>query len=447
MIQRIILPQLGQTMEEGTVEKWHKKEGDTVKKGEILFDLTTDKATLEVESFAEGVLKKILVSEGETVPVNSLVAVVGGEDDEVPDDLDHTPAPAGPPVSAEEPAGSERAAQQTGTAAAAGVTTPPPGDTSRLFVSPRARKIARENSIPLQALRGRGTGPGGRIVQKDVLRYKEQLAGIRLTPAAKETAYRKSVDLLSLQPSATDRITKADVLAAAEKISAAPDAVQLNAMRRTIAKRMALSKQTVPHFYLVGRVNMRTAGEHRRRVNSDGAAHITVTDMLVKATAKALKEHPRMNARFEGDTIVLNPHVNIGVAVAVEDGLFVPVIRDADSRPLSQVSRELSSLASAAREGNLIPEQYEGGSVTISNLGTFGIDSFLPIINPPESCILGIGSIREEIVVEDGAMRIEPLMTVSLSADHRLTDGASAATFFNTFRRALEDPAWMFENL
>ncbi len=452
MIQKIILPQLGQTMEEGTIEKWHKNEGDDVKKGEVLFDLTTDKATLEVESFAEGVIKKILVAAGETVPVNQLVALVGDPEDELPEDIDELRDDSAGSV-AEKSATGESDARARDSAAPSPEPAPPPEgrqsseETGRVFISPRARKIAGENSVSVQALRGKGTGPGGRIVERDIRSYLAELEKVKFTPAARETACCEGVDLLVVRRPDGGRITKEDVLEAAEKQQTAVGGgtVPLNAMRRTIAKRMAESKQSVPHFYLVGQINMREAMERRRRLNSDEGVHITVTDMLVKATAEALKKHPRMNARFEGDAIVMNPHVNIGVAVAVEDGLFVPVIKDADSKALPQLSRDLASLAAAAREGNLIPEQYEGGSVTISNLGTYGIDSFLPIINPPESCILGIGSIKEEIVVEEGAMRIEPMMTVSLSADHRLTDGASAAAFFNTFRQALEEPAWMCE--
>jgi len=447
MLQEILLPQLGQTMEEGTIEKWHKAEGEVVRRGEVLYELTTDKATLEVESFAEGVLKKILVPEGETVPVNTPIAIIGAQEDELPEDLEslHRQAAAGsaPPAAAQEPSpAGPTPAGGAAPAAAVAEAAPPSGAQGRLFASPRARKLAREQKVPLSALRG--TGPNGRIVERDVQEYLQKLSTIRFTPAAREVAFETGVDLLDVEPAEPGgRITKADVLRAAERARPAPRAgerVPLTPMRRTIAERMSSSKQTAPHFYLVGEVRMRAALARREELNRSGELHVTVTDLLVRAAALALREVPELNARFDGDAVVMNPQVNIGVAVAVEGGLFVPVIRDADRKDLAQVSRELKALARQAREGKLSPEQYEGGSLTISNLGTFGVDYFLPIINPPESCILGIGRVAEQVIAQDGAIRIEPVMKVSLSADHRVTDGAGAARYYQAFRRLLEEP-------
>ena len=446
MLREILLPQLGQTMEEGTIARWHKAEGDRVQKGEVLYELTTDKATLEVESFVDGVVKKILVAEDQTVPVNELIAVIGDEDDELPDDLSalrEKVAASGTPKEAD--------AGAPAPAAPAGAPSPPaevPASRqapSRLSSSPRARKIAGERQVPLSALSG--SGPDGRIIERDVLAYLDRLSQVRYTPAARAAALAAGVSLLTVEGSgAGGRITKADVEAAAR--SAAPavpkaragERVPLSPMRQTIATRMTESKQTVPHFYLVGDVMMRKALQKRQEINASGKVRITITDLLVRAAALALRRHARANARFAGDAIVLGTEVNVGVAVAVEDGLFVPVIRSADTKDLAQVSAELKSLAEAARQGKLIPEQYEGGSITISNLGTFGVDYFLPIINPPETCILGIGKLAEQVVVQDGAMRIEPVMKVSLSADHRVMDGATAAEFYQTFRACLEEP-------
>jgi len=452
MLQEVLLPRLGQTMEEGTIAKWHKSEGDTVRRGEILYELTTDKATLEVESFAEGVLKKILVAEGQTVAVNELIAIIGAEGDELPDDLEAYRAqvtgaareeagerePPTPPAEAK----LGPAAPQPAPAVSAEVPTAarPVG---RIFASPRARKLAREQKVPLAALQG--SGPNSRIVERDVMQYLQRLDTIRFTPAARDAAFQAGVSLLEVAPAeAHGRISKADVEAAAARgRAAAPgpgERVPLSVMRRTIAKRMTASKQAVPHFYLVGEVLMRKALERRAELNRSGELHITITDLLVRAAALALREFPGLNARFEGDAIVLNPEANVGVAVAVEDGLFVPVIRNADTKGLPQISAELKALVQTARKGKLRPDQYEGGSLTISNLGTFGVDYFMPIINPPESCILGIGRVAEQIVVQDGAMRIEPVMKVTLSADHRVTNGAEAAQFYAAFRRELEDP-------
>ncbi len=302
--------------------------------------------------------------------------------------------------------------------------------------------------MPLAALRG--TGPGGRIIECDVLGYLAAVEEVRSTPAARALAYQHGVNLLEVAAEAGGRrLRKDDVVRAVEaglgraaSVPAAEPAgerLALSAMRRTIAQRMTAAKQTVPHFYLVGDVMMRAAMEFLREVSTP-QQKVTVTGLLVKAVATALKEHPRVNARFDGDAVVLNDRCNVGVAVAVEDGLFVPVVRDADARGLAEISAELGSLAETARDGKLIPEQYEGGSITISNLGMYGVASFLPIINPPESCIIGVGAISDQVVAQGDGMRIEPMVAISISADHRVIDGAEAAQFFQTLKGLLEDP-------
>lgn len=443
MLQEVLLPQLGQTMEEGTVERWHKAEGDEVGQGEILFELTTDKATLEVESFASGVVKKILVDEGDTVPVNELIAIIGDEEDEVPEDLDAFRteiAESGPaPEEVSEGQGEQDVPGEEAAVAETDRPAPAPRRAGRIFASPRARKLAEEQKVPLSVLRG--SGPEGRVIERDVQDYLAELDDIRSTPTAREVAFQEGVDLRKITPDEEGgRITEEAVREAASAAPQAGQRMELSPMRQTIAERMSTAKQNVPHFYLMGQVNMREAMARRRELNESSEVKITVTDLLVRAAGLALKEHPRMNARFEGDSIALNERANIGVAVAVEDGLFVPVIRDADCRPIGELSSDLKSLAELARNGELKPEQYEGGSLTISNLGTYGVDYFMPIINEPESCILGIGEVSEEVVAEDGAIRIEPMMKVSLSGDHRVVDGALAAEFFATFRGLLEAP-------
>ena len=440
MLKRVFLPQLGQTMEEGTVEKWHKAEGDTVRKGEVLYDLTTDKATLEVEAFAAGTLKKILVAEGQTVPVNTLIAVLGGEDDELPDDLSELAesAPGAPTA--------EAARAEVAGAPSVGAPSEPTARAAdgKGLASPRARKVAAELKVPVEAIRG--SGPGGRVVERDVLSYAARLEETPHTPTAAALAYQEGVDLMALAGGVEGRVRKADVEAAlAAGLSGAAGAgggkrVPLSAMRRTIAERMTASHRDVPHFYLMGDVQMGAALALLERLGAE-EPKVTLTALLVKAVGMALREHPRVNARFDGDAVVLNRERNVGVAVAVEDGLFVPVIRAADGKDLPAISSELRSLAEAAREGRLIPEQYEGGSITVSNLGMFGVSSFLPIINPPESCIIGVGAIARRVAAtEDGGVGVEPMMTVSLSADHRVTDGAEAARFFRTLKDLLEAP-------
>jgi pyruvate dehydrogenase E2 component (dihydrolipoamide acetyltransferase) len=429
MLQRIILPQLGQTMEEGTIEKWHKKEGDIVKKGEVLYDLGTDKATLEVESFAEGTLRKVLVAEGQTVPVNRLIAIIGPPDEEIPDSM-LKEAPALAPVG-------EEVVQHEAPAQA--VSEAPAG---RTFVSPRARKLAEEQKVPLKALRG--SGPGGRVVERDVEEYLAKLDAIPHTATARAYAFEKGVSLVDVAGRAGGRrVVAGDVEAAAEaaleQTAFAGERLPLSHMRRTIAARMTQSKQSVPHFYLVGDVMMGAAIAYAQHQSTSGAK-VTLTHLLVKAVALALRKAPRMNARFDGDAIVLNAHCNVGVAVAVEDGLFVPVVRNADEKSLGEIGSELRSLADAARQGRLIPEQYEGGSITISNLGMFGVQTFLPIINSPESCIVGVGAVTDQVVAVNGGIRVEPVMAVSVSADHRVADGVAAAQFFSTLKALMEKP-------
>ncbi|MFW6456805.1 MAG: dihydrolipoamide acetyltransferase family protein [Planctomycetota bacterium] len=451
MLEEVLLPQLGQTMEEGTIEKWHKREGDETEKGEVLFEISTDKATLEVQAFVGGVIKKILAEEGETVPVNELVAIIGEADDKLPEDLDAYrdrvtdvgTAGAVPDKGGEE---SERTTEGKGPREAAEGTSNTCAE-GRMFVSPRAEKRADEQKVPLTVIHG--SGPNGRIVERDVDEYVSQLRNLSCTPTARKVAVQRGVDLVELaREKAGQRITKDMVMKATSDAGrvCAPgggERVKLSTMRRTIAERMTQSKQSVPHFYLVGQVNMRRAIQYREDRNEDEDIHLTFTDFLVRAAGLALRQHPRVNAQFQGDQLVMNEHANVGVAVAVDDGLFVPVVRDADKRGLSEISDDVKSLAALAREGNLHPQQYEGGSLTISNLGTYGVDYFMPIINEPESAILGMGQIKEEVVAENGAIRIEPIMKVTVSADHRVVDGALAADFFATFRDLLENPSDM----
>jgi len=439
MLHRVLLPQLGQTMEEGTIERWHKREGDRVEKGEVLFELTTDKATLEVEAFASGVVKKLLAEEGQTVPVNELIAIIGDPEEELPADLGAL-AQERESEAPEREAGSERAAAGLSQARA-------PAAPGRLSASPRARKIAREAHVPLEALTG--SGPAGRIVERDVLDYIAALRGVKATAAAVRLAWEKGVNIVELARSLGGRrVRKADVAAAAAapgKKAPAARNEPFSPMRRTIAERMAESKRTVPHFYLTGKVRMGAAMELRRRISEECGRKVTVTALLVKAVALALRQHPRVNARLDGDCVAFNQACNVGVAVAVEDGLFVPVIRDADRKGLPEIATELRSLADTAREGKLTPAQYEGGSITVSNLGRYGVDSFLPIVNPPEACIIGVGAVREAVVAENGAIRIEQVMALSLSADHRVVNGAEAAEFLATLRELLEEPSRLMD--
>ncbi|MCD6415152.1 MAG: 2-oxo acid dehydrogenase subunit E2 [Planctomycetes bacterium] len=428
MLHPVLLPQLGQTMEEGTIEKWHKQEGDDVRKGEALYDLTTDKATLEVEAFASGTLRKILVPQGETVPVTTMVAVIGDPDEELTEEFLTRTALAPRQAQAaegERPVAAERKQEAQ------------PLRTGKTLASPRARKLAVELQAPLAALEG--SGPGGRIIERDVLCYAERLERISSTATARAVAFEQGVDLVALARANPERrIRLADVEAAAQ--GAGARRVELSKMRRTIAQRMTLSKQTAPHFYLSGEVQMDAVQDFITGFRAETGQRVTVTAVLVKALALALKAHPRLNARYDDGGVALGQGCNVGVAVATEDGLFVPVIRDADEKDLLQIASELGVLGESARRGSLLPQQYEGGSITLTNLGMYGVASFLAIINPPESCIVAVGAITQKPIVREGEIVVAGMMNVSLSADHRVIDGAQAGEFFRTLRELLEEP-------
>jgi pyruvate dehydrogenase E2 component (dihydrolipoamide acetyltransferase) len=428
MLHRVFLPQLGQTMEEGRIEKWRKAEGDTVEKGEILYELTTDKATLEVEAFADGTLLRILVGEGVTVPVNRLIAVIGDPGDEVPDDLCTQPAGAEAPV---------RVAGRTPMQPPQGAEAPQP---QQACASPRARQVAREALVPLRVIQG--SGPGGRVVERDVRAYMDRTSSTRATPAARREAYEAGVDLSALcGPAGGGRITRAEVSAASPAEAATPERrLPLSPMRRTIAQRMAEAKRTIPHFYLGAEVRLGSALDHLQALCERTQQKVTVTALFVKAIGLALRAHPRVNVRFEGEWLCPLDECDVGVAVSVDDGLFVPVVRSADSKGLAAIASELSELADAARQGRLLPEQYEGGSVTLTNLGMYGVDSFQAIINPPECLIVSVGAVRDSALVDGGEVRAGRLVTVCLSVDHRAVDGVQAAAFLGAIRQMLEEP-------
>jgi pyruvate dehydrogenase E2 component (dihydrolipoamide acetyltransferase) len=446
MIQQVLMPKLGQTMEEATVEKWHKNEGDRIERGDVLLEITTDKATLEVESYVTGTVRKILAAEGVTLPVNALIALVGEPTDPLPADLDELVAASmkGAPA-----AKKEAAVRASETAPAAEVAAElPPLPTGRIVSSPRARMRAEDKRINLRLLRG--SGPGGRIIEKDVLDYAARVEALRVTPTALEVAYEQCVDVTAIKPSAGGMITKEDVLAAVKAGVGRPAPVAgrtvtkpLSAMRRVVADRLSKSKREIPHFYLTTDVDMTDAVAFREKLNQGKPKEKSVSfnDMLIRACGKALGEMPAMNAAWADGSILQKGSVNIGLAVALDDGLIVPVIRDADRRSVEEIAAETKRLVERARGKKLTPDEYEGGSFSISNLGMFGITSFQAIVNPGEAAIMGVGAIVKKLVVIDDAIRIRSVMSVSLSADHRVVDGATAARFLARVRELLEKPA------
>jgi pyruvate dehydrogenase E2 component (dihydrolipoyllysine-residue acetyltransferase) len=430
MATEVILPMLGETMNEGTIVAWSKQEGEAVKPGDVLFSVESDKATLEVEATAGGYLRRILAPAGSTVAVLTVVAYITATADEV------VSAPAA--QAAPRPAGDAPQPSPAPTATAAGPlpATPPSG---RRVASPRARRAARERGIDLA--RVAGSGPAGRIVERDL---DHAAPAPRLTPLAARKAAEMKVDLAAVVATGPGgRITTGDLEAAA---ASAPLAIEpLSRTQRIMAERMIASFTSAPHFYLHAEVNARRLLALREELlpilEADGGPRLTVTDLLVLVCARALKEHPRAMAQYTPDGLRPASGIHIGVATDTPGGLVVPVIRDADRLPLADLVRRRSELVQRARAGKSLPQDFDGGVFTLSNLGGFRVDSFDAILNPPQATILAAGRISERPFVEDGQLRAVPTMKLSLSVDHRVLDGAAGARFVDEIARLLESPA------
>lgn len=403
MAEIVRMPKLSDTMTEGTVAAWHKKVGDKVKSGEVLAEIETDKATMEFESFQDGVLLHIGIEKGATAAVDSVLAVLGKEGEDVAALLaGDTGAPA--------PAAKEASAATPQPAPVPAATAAIEHSNGRMKASPLAKKIAQEKGIDLSSLEG--SGEGGRIVRRDV---------------ESAQASSSSTQAPVFIASGTEQYTEETV----------------SQMRKTIARRLAESKFTAPHFYLTMEIDMDAAMHARQSINQQSESKISFNDMVVKATAMALRKHPKVNSAWLGDKIRYNQHVHIGVAVAVEEGLLVPVVRFANEKGLSQIGAEVKSFAEKAKQKKLQPSDWEGNTFTISNLGMFGIEEFTAIINPPDACILAVGAIRSVPVVKNGAVVPGNVMKVTLSCDHRVVDGALGAAFLQTLKSYLENPVMM----
>jgi pyruvate dehydrogenase E2 component (dihydrolipoamide acetyltransferase) len=443
MIQQILMPKLGETMTEASVEKWRKAEGDPIRKGDVILEITTDKATLEVESSIVGVLKKILAPEKVTLPVNTVIALAGEPGDALPDNIEELLAAARGEKAAEASA-AKPASEGAPAAAPAGVEAEAvPAPSGRIFVSPRARTLAKEARVPLQILRG--SGPGGRIVEKDVSAHLALREQVRATPTAIELACERGVDLTALRGTGpAGKISKEDVLAAkvatTRPAAARERRIELTAMRRIVAERMAKSKREAPHFYLTMEVDMTAAAALRAKLNAEGKTRVGFHDLLIRACAKSFGENPMMNVAWAGDHLRVRAEINIGLAVALDEGLIVPVIRNADQLDLAATARASAPLIEKARSKRLLPDEYEGGCLTISNLGMFDVDNFIPVINPGESAILGVGRIAQKPVIIGGGVQVRSMMSCTLSADHRAVDGAIAAKFLKRVKELLEKP-------
>lgn len=416
MAEIVYMPKLSDTMTEGVVATWNKNVGDTVKAGEVLAEIETDKATMEFESFYDGVLLHIGVETGKAAPVNSILAIIGQAGEDISAALasasENAPSPAvEAPKTEAAPAPAPVATPVAATPAPAVTTAPVSNNNNgRVFASPLAKKLASEKGIDIQSVAG--TGESGRIVKRDVDHY---------------TPYTPAERTFSAAPSGVESFTDEPV----------------SQMRKTIARRLAESKFTAPHFYLTMDINMDQAISSRKALNSLDGVKVSFNDLVVKAVAMALKQNPGVNSSWMGDFIRRNQHVHIGVAVAVEDGLLVPVIRHADTKGLVQISSEVREYAQKAKDKKLQPSDWEGNTFTISNLGMFGIESFTAIVNPPDSCILAIGGIKEVPVVKNGQVVPGNVMKVTLSCDHRVVDGATGSAFLQTFKTYMENPAAM----
>lgn len=410
MAEVINMPKMSDTMTEGVIVSWLKNVGDDIKPGDILAEVETDKATMELENFVKGTLLHIGIPAGGSVPVDALIAIVGQKGEDISALLNGQNTPAAAPTQKEEVKTSEAPANiaPTETSEPASV-----GSDKRIKASPLAKSLAKEKGIDLSIISG--SGDNGRIVKKDIENFK----------GSGSSVVSNSVSLPSVvgQESYTE--------------------VAVSQMRKVIARRLSESKHTAPHFYLTMSINMDKTIAARKQMNEYSDVKISVNDIIIKAVSLALRKNPHANSSWLGDKIRYNNHINIGVAVAIEDGLIVPVVKFADTKSLAHISAEVKQLAEKAKNKKLQPNEFEGNTFTISNLGMFGIDEFTAIINPPDACILAVGASKETVIAENGQMKIANIMKVTLSCDHRVVDGAVGSAFLGTLKDLLENPVKM----
>jgi pyruvate dehydrogenase E2 component (dihydrolipoamide acetyltransferase) len=411
MAEAVKLPKMSDTMTEGVIVKWNYKVGDSVKSGDVLAEVETDKATMDMEVYAKGSIL-YLVDEGSTVPVDGVIAVVGTAGEDYQSLLSGAPAAATPtPAPVAEKTAETPVAQPTVSAPAA-VSAPPVASVDeRLKASPLAKKLAQDKGVDLSQIQG--TGENGRIVRKDVESFVPGTQ-TQVAPAV-------------VQVSGTESFEE----------------VAVSQMRKTIAARLSESKFTAPHFYLTMEINMDKAVAAREQMNAVSEVKISMNDLVIKAAAAALRKNPKVNSSWLGTKIRYNHHIHIGVAMAVDEGLLVPVVRFADQKGLSQISAEVKDYGKRAKEKKLQPQDWAGNTFTISNLGMFGIEEFTAIINPPDACIMAVGAVKDTVGVVNGEIKPVKTMKVTLSCDHRVVDGAIGAAFLNTFKEYLEEPVKM----
>ncbi len=439
MAHTIIMPKLGQTVEESTIVKWHKQVGDAVAKGDVLFEIETDKAVLEVESFFDGTLLAVIVPEGQTVPVTAPVAFVGAPGEKIPD----VPPPAAAPKTRPQPAAASAPVPRPAAApppAGAAVPVAPsavtaPAQPPRRVISPRARRLLRELPIDPDAVPAAGV----RVTEKDLADYLERSGynRLRLTPAARALALREKINVLDAPADAGGRIGVDEI-----KTALAERPRPLSSMRQVIARRMLQSTTGIPHFFVTVSVDVTDLLAWRKELKKSGQNY-SLNDFIIKAAALALRDFPALNSSTDGKAVRWRSRVNVGMAVSVPEGLVVPVIRDADRLSLAELHAQAAKLALRARDGKLAPDDMAGGTFTVSNMGMLDVENFTAIINPGESGILAVSSVLPQAVVRQGAVVARSLMKITLSSDHRVVDGAMAARFVNKVRSLIEDlEAW-----
>ena len=413
MAEIIRMPKMSDTMEEGVIAGWLKKVGDEVKSGDILAEVETDKATMELESYDDGVLLHIGVKNGDSVPVNGVIAIIGDKGEDVDDILKNLNSTTNeekvediPEEKTEIKSEETKETKSEETV----IEKRNDNDRKRIKVSPLAKKLASDKGVNLSEVSG--SGDGGRIVKSDIENFSNSIDSID----------QKTVELPKIYSKESF------------------EEIPVTQMRKTISKRLSESKFSSPHFYLTMEIDMENCINGRKKINESSERKISFNDIILKAVAVSLRKHPMVNSSLLDDKIRLNHHIHIGVAVAVDDGLLVPVIRFADNKSLSHISMEVKDLATKAKQKKLQPSDWEGNTFTISNLGMFGIDEFTAIINPNDSCILAIGGIKNTPVIKNGEIVPGNIMKVTLSCDHRIVDGATGSAFLNTVKELIEDP-------